>query len=573
MVFSARRSPWFPAFLALISLALPLLVIAAEVKDAEEDLKKAINASDLDAADRAIAKLRDAGGTAAEKALVGLAQKIPAGSEATYWRLVNGAAGFRDDAGLEELAKTILDSKNSAIARDLMFALGNNRAPKVAQLVYAPILEKGSEEFRLMAAENLPGIEFVESVDVMLVAFRKEEKRDKKGEIANRLRQGITFLTGATVDSADAFEAWWKGGGRSQGLKGRQKREENTGTVVDDNPFVDVQSLERLPKERIVVFVAKCKKGGGNFDDMGKLLDQMKIPHTVVDKAELDAGKFSLAKAMAVLNTCTQINDHCVCPKCSASNTGAGNRMVNDAGCEKHPGGHHKDNKDDNEGHKFTPGAAKQIRDWCERGGYLFTEDWSLTDITEDWVYQPDKMSYKHNETSWSKFVKGGKMMKQRTVPCAPARGHTSHPLLRGVFIDPSLKPTEEPAGGEGGGGDGGDGGTVLRAPPMPQKIERTWTIDDDSPYIEVVDRQRVTTLMESEVLAKEGNGAVAITFLPAGGGEAAAAAGHPEKLVGGRVLHVLSHFGKQQNREDEFALQSLLLNFLMEANRRYKGK
>src|SRR5438552_2047140 len=88
MVLSARRSPWFPAFLAMISLAVPLLVAAAEVKDAEDELKKAINASDLDAADRAIAKLRDAGGAAAEKALIGLAQKIPAGAEGTYWRLV-----------------------------------------------------------------------------------------------------------------------------------------------------------------------------------------------------------------------------------------------------------------------------------------------------------------------------------------------------------------------------------------------------------------------------------------------------------------------------------------------------
>ena len=37
---------------------------------------------------------------------------------------------------------------------------------------------------------------------------------------------------------------------------------------------------------------------------------------------------------------------------------------------------------------------------------------------------------------------------------------------------------------------------------------------------------------------------------------------------------HVLSHFGKQNSEDDEFALQNLMLNFLIEANeRRVKNK
>jgi len=41
----------------------------------------------------------------------------------------------------------------------------------------------------------------------------------------------------------------------------------------------------------------------------------------------------------------------------------------------------------------------------------------------------------------------------------------------------------------------------------------------------------------------------------------------------GGRVLHVMSHFGKQQLESDEFVLQNLILNFLLEANQRRFSK
>src|SRR5205085_8129798 len=153
-----ERTPRSRSILALAATAIMLAVAAplaaapsADVKAAEEELKKSINGSDLEGADKAIAKLRQLGGEDAVKSLIGLAQKMPAGQESTYWRLVNGAAGFRDDGGLRAVCDTILDAKAAAISRDLMFALANNRVPKVALVVYQPVLEKGTDEFRLMA--------------------------------------------------------------------------------------------------------------------------------------------------------------------------------------------------------------------------------------------------------------------------------------------------------------------------------------------------------------------------------------------------------------------------------------
>ena len=95
------------------------------------------------------------------------------------------------------------------------------------------------------------------------------------------------------------------------------------------------------------------------------------------------------------------------------------------------------------------------------------------------------------------------------------------------------------------------------------------------SPVIEVTGKGKVTVLMSSPDLAKDegaDKAAVAVTFLPAGAkGEKGAVQGKLEAVRGGRVLHVLSHFAKQKSDQDAFALQNMLLNFLMEAQRRSK--
>ena len=70
------------------------------------------------------------------------------------------------------------------------------------------------------------------------------------------------------------------------------------------------------------------------------------------------------------------------------------------------------------------------------------------------------------------------------------------------------------------------------------------------------------------------GDDATAITFFPGAEWKSVIGTGGFEQdrrkmKRGGRVVHVLSHFGKQQSQDDEYALQNLLLNFLIEANER----
>ncbi|TET38440.1 MAG: hypothetical protein E3J72_02820 [Planctomycetota bacterium] len=107
------------------------------------------------------------------------------------------------------------------------------------------------------------------------------------------------------------------------------------------------------------------------------------------------------------------------------------------------------------------------------------------------------------------------------------------------------------------------------------KKLVHKWHVDDESPNIHVVDKKKVTTLMSSKDVAKEreGQGAVAITF---GGMSYRASSGGRYRTGGriikgqgvplGRVLHVLSHLGKQNCNDDEFALRNFVINFLIEA-------
>jgi hypothetical protein len=156
---------------------------------------------------------------------------------------------------------------------------------------------------------------------------------------------------------------------------------------------------------------------------------------------------------------------------------------------------------------------------------------------------------------------------KDETVSVFPKAGASSHPYLKKIFSAP---PTERQKG------------TTVTNDDL-DKIAHSWKIDKETRTIHVRDAARVVTLLTSPDLQKTANGddAVAITFgvvpTPTGSGSkkgAAVASGTElsqdrKTMSGGRVVYVLSHFGKQESTTDEHSLQNLLINFLVEANER----
>lgn len=144
------------------------------------------------------------------------------------------------------------------------------------------------------------------------------------------------------------------------------------------------------------------------------------------------------------------------------------------------------------------------IRNFVEGGGYLFTSDWGMTLV----------------EKAVPGYVKSGGNAGPLVTPIRVKPGMEKHRLLEEAF------PTE--------------GKRVL------------WDVDSGSYSIKIEKPAFVETLVEGASMGR--HAAVAVTF-------------PVERKTGrpGRVLHVLSHFRKQASTSGDYALQNLLLNFLLE--------
>jgi hypothetical protein len=236
--------------------------------------------------------------------------------------------------------------------------------------------------------------------------------------------------------------------------------------------------------------------------------------------------------------------------------------------------------------HKFSQAAVDKLKAWVEKGGYLFTEDWGMTDVIE---------------RAWGSYAKSGTYLSEQNVDVAPTRGETTNPMLRGVFVGGKKIITHKVVK-EGENGPDLSTEVEVSKETIEERLSQPkneWKVDDESPNIVVNNKQAVTVLMESKKINDErgGQGAVAITFggpkyipgtetttekkgkitedglktgvpPPQDGVPISSDKSGRAKMVPGpmgRVMHVLSHFGRQANKEDEFALQNLLINFLLE--------
>jgi len=146
------------------------------------------------------------------------------------------------------------------------------------------------------------------------------------------------------------------------------------------------------------------------------------------------------------------------------------------------------------------------VRKFVEWGGYLFSSDWGISIL----------------ERAFPGTIKNGGLIGPRTVSLRPKPG-VKNLLLDEVFYTGPKNQT-----------------VVSR--------KLLWEIDSGS-YAVKVEKATVDILAEAPELAR--NNAIAVAF-------------GPDKGTG-KVLHVLSHFDRQATKQGDYALQNLLLNFLME--------
>jgi len=622
-----KRSAWLAGAAAVVGLTLVGADALATPDDARtlgRRLKKAVGAQDSEAIQRVCEDLIALGGADGVEEVIDLIPKLDRVDEDTYWQMISAATGFTDRAALAELGEFILKEDREPYARDLLFTLANNPSPHTVAAL-GPILKEGPYDLQLMAADQLALVETVPSVDALIDQLRDEGDDGDPG-LRRRIMVALRSITGEAMGDPLNWIGWWEAN-RDSGLPDKERGGSEGGglasSTLDPGRQNEFESLERNPK-RIIVISSRLPDDWPhdpgrdyNYDHMENVLSQMDIPHTVVLKADFnEEPRKYLEEAWTILVNCAQVNEHCICDHCRQNLGGAGgNRMFTcPASCPNdHPKFTYKINNDN--------GALDMLKAWVEAGGYLFTEDWGLVEVLDEtWPEMVSSQSSTEpgpdgNPTDVLRLIRaltdktdpesinqGGHM----DVKIAPARGATSLPLMRGVFNQPRQASREEdaPEGDD-------DGGTRVRptglggsesAAAVP---DNTWMIDDESPPIGVHDRG-VRVLLESEelfgILALEGgrdnarrrrtggggSSPVAVTFRVGRGdpskhnrdperprtgddrGRSRGRGAWAEELQGGRVVHCLSHFGKQQGGGDTFVIQNLILNFIMESNRQH---
>ena len=279
--------------------------------------------------------------------------------------------------------------------------------------------------------------------------------------------------------------------------------------------YRDLTILKNLPKEKVIVVRNdKCdehikksqgRKTDGNNDHIQDVLTKLGVPHSLIGKSELEKDEYSLDDKWVVLFNCNEIGEHCCNPNHKIIWPGQrGPECVGD-------GPHIRHNT------KFSDKTIQKIQRFVEAGGYLFTEDLQIQEIIE---------------RAFKGTIAHTKFLREKDMTILPAPGTEKHPYLKDVFNFPG-----QPLG----------------------SIGIKWKIDDEIPDIKVLNKNMVKVLIMSPQLVNKkvnSEGPIAVTFSVPNG-----ETGKPA----GQVLHVMTHFNKQTSKTGEFALQNLLVNFLME--------
>lgn len=520
------------ALLLVVSIAL-LPALAAESPNlvtAKKALHGALGAGNLKAAQDAIGNILRENSREAVQALVATFPAAAQRGTDWYWAWIKALAAVTSKEALDEVGLFVAKHGGGAPGRDVMFWMQSNYSPHAVEMLLK-LVEKAPVAVGNLALDHLGTLRQKSSVAGLIALLDKQVKA--KGPLAERVQRALRSITGQDFGgSTDTWRNWWAANKDKPLDAGNEQRGNRTGTVADDMGGGRDYGYGKLIKgDKGKILVIGASKPSLNFDHIENLLQKMQVPHKLVTKEDFNSGKVDLKGVMAIFVNCSNFREHCICPTCKPGGT-VNNRMYTCTGCNSHT----------TYSDKLSNASVKKLVAWVQQGGYLFTEDMGLEEILE---------------VGFGDFVKTGAKLNEQNTAIKPEVGMTSHPYLRRMFA--RILEAKLPA--EGGSAE----------PPTYESVDHVWKIDNESPAIKIVNRGAVNTLLASEEMATKNkvDRAVAILF-GVGGSVDLAGTTTEAKMRGGRVLHVLSHFGKQKSQRDDYTLQNLLLNFLIECNERW---
>ncbi|MEW6026980.1 MAG: hypothetical protein AB1599_06785 [Planctomycetota bacterium] len=473
-----------------------------------------------------------------------------------YWLILEGVSRLTNSEAISKITTFIIGKKDKDVSRDLLGAMKGNRSPNLLPLL-REILQKAPEDMKIESLHQLGNIQTKEALEVLFNFLAPlDEKNDKP--LIKATIGALKSITG--IDKGNYPASWlqWWGENKDKQLgdiiKPKTVGGGKTGTIAD---YRYMTGVEDLPMEMVFVLRNdRCDKhyqNDRNYDKIQDILTKMGVAHTVLGKSELESNSFKWKEAWALVFNCNYYKDLCCGKECKGGGGAVGARVEGCTGTGDHM-------THDTELSKKT---IEKIKEFVESGGYLFTEDLNIREIIV---------------RAFKGIITDTKELPERTVQILPAPGAVLHPYLKYVFEAPPVSSSDAPGGmppGMPGMPPEGRSGETKAVKPGEFRVDAEWKIDNGSPDIKVLSKEVTVLIMSPKLVDKtHPEGAVAVTWgvapskiVPTGGDKSS-------YQGGGRVLHVTSHFGKQKSKIDEFALQNLLLNFLIELNqRRPKGK
>lgn len=473
-----------------------------------------------------------------------------------YWLIMEGISRLTSSEAISKVTTFILSKKDKDIGRDLLGAMKNNRSPNILPLL-KEVLEKAPDDLKAECLHQLGAIQTKESLEVLFNFIKTlDEKNDK--ELVKETISSLKRITG--VDKGNYPASWlqWWEENKDKQIGDIIKPKTAAGGVINSvKDYRDMTGVEDLPKEKVyVVRNDRCDKhyqGDRNYDKIQDVLTKMGVAHTVLGKSELESDSFNWKGAWALIFNCNYYKDLCCGKGCKGGGGAVGARVEGCTGTGDHM-------THDTELSKKT---IQKIKEFVESGGYLFTEDLNIREIIV---------------RAFKGVITDTKELPDRTVQILPAPGAVLHPYLKYVFEAPPSSSSDAPgmSGMPGMPPPEGKSGETRSVKPGEFRIDAEWKIDNGSPDIKILKKDVVTVLVMSPKLVDKSRpeGAIAVTWGVSGENIVSTGSNKTSYSGGGRVLHVMSHFGKQKSKIDEFALQNLLLNFLIELNqRRPKGR
>jgi hypothetical protein len=333
MVFKTKLWLALAAFSAALLFAGPPVLSAetAEQSKLKNNLKAAVRTLEGERIKQALIPLIQEGGRSAVIAICEALNEVPQKENLVYWQLVNALTTLVDDEAFDAIADVILEGKFGALSRDIIFALQNIRCAGVYRL-YGKVLPSAPPDVQKMITDAIVNLDDPNmGIEVLMSALEKSKDRDKvfKGVIIDALISIAGYNLG---DKVEDWLKWWDVTKAEGGVKRRDDSDKQggcTGTAVDEMDRARRDKLfggedSNLPKIKVLVIHCTCKVAGEAvcFDRIQAVTQRMQIETVVVDRADFEGAGYKIDDSFtAVLIDCTQIKDHCICPKCHPGST------------------------------------------------------------------------------------------------------------------------------------------------------------------------------------------------------------------------------------------------------------